>query len=128
VNAWYDIFTVHKNGLGARRPQRDMQDRTVFGDVDLLAREHRVDPPAQTGLLRQLQEQRHGLAGDTILRVIEVEPRRLGGKAQAPLAVIREQVPQMQRACLLAMIFERLPRGPLGEPSFRDRFCYCCHV
>ena len=66
--------------VASRRAQRHVQDGPVFRDVDLLAPEHGVDARPQAGLLGQLQQQLERLVGDAILRVVEVEARRLGGQ------------------------------------------------
>ena len=83
--------------------QRDVQHRSMLGDVDPVAPEHRVDAPAQVGLLGQLQQQLQRLGGDTVLGVVEKDPRRLGRHPFAALRVRCEQVSQMQSAHLVAM-------------------------
>ena len=95
-----------------------MQDRPVFGNVDLFALEHRVDPRAQVALLRELQQQLDGLVGNTVLRVIQIQPHALGGQSLAALGVIREKFPQMHVFDALVMRFERLPRGTLCQGRF----------
>lgn len=37
-----------------------MQNGALLGDIDLVTLEHRVDVPAQAGLLRKLNEQSDG--------------------------------------------------------------------
>ena len=56
---------------------RDVQDGAVLGDVDVLAGEHRVDPLPQPRLLGQRDKQPERLVRDPVLRVVEVETRRL---------------------------------------------------
>ena len=87
-----------------------MQDGAVLGDVDLLAAEHRVDPPAQAGLLGELDEQPQRLVGDAVLRVVEVEPDRLDGHALAASGVVGEQLAQMDLGHVLRMGGECRPR------------------
>ncbi len=94
----------------SRRAQRDVQHRAVLGDVDLLAAEHRVDPRAQPAFLGELDQQRERLVGDAVLRVVEVEARRLGRQALAALRVVGEELAQMQVAHLRQMGRKRLPR------------------
>ena len=72
-----------------------MQDRALFRDVDLLPAKHGVDPLAQAGLLRQLQQQLQGLVGDAVLGIIEEDADCLGGKTLAALRVVGEQLAQM---------------------------------
>ena len=75
-----------------RRAQGHVQDGAVLRDVDLLAAEHGVDPRAQAGFLGQLQEQLERLVGDAVLRVVEVDARRLGRHALAALGIVREEL------------------------------------
>ena len=117
VHVRNDVAPIHRNGRPARRPQRRMEHGPVFGAVDLLALEHGVNPLPQAGFVRELQQELHRLAGDAVLRVIEINARRFGGQALAALAVIREQIAQVQRARLLTMGLEALPGRPLGEPA-----------
>ena len=79
----------------ARRAQRHVQHGAVLGDVDLVAAEHRVDALAQARLLGQLQQQLERLVGDAILRVIEIDARRLDRQALAALRIVGEELPQM---------------------------------
>ena len=88
-----------------------MQHGPVLGDVDLLAPEHGVDARAQAGLLGELEEERQRLVGDAVLRVVEVDARRLRGEALAALRVVGEEIPQMQVADLLVVALQILP-GP----------------
>ena len=48
-----------------------MEDGSILGDVDLLSREHRVDPFREPHLLGELHEELHGPRGEPIFRVIE---------------------------------------------------------
>ena len=92
-----------------------MQDGAVFREVDFLATEHGGDPPAQTGFLGQLDQQFEGLVGDAVLRIIQVEARRLDRQTLAAFRVIGEQFAQMQPFHLLVVGGEGLPCRPLGE-------------
>ena len=63
VHIGHDVMAVGDDLLAARRSQRDVQNRTVFGDVDVLAGEHRVDPLAQPGPLGERDQQPNRLVG-----------------------------------------------------------------
>ena len=78
-----------------RRAQRHVQNGPVFGDVDLLAPEHGVDPLAQAGFLGQLQQELERLIGDAILRVIEINADGLGRHALAALGVVCKELAEM---------------------------------
>ena len=89
-------------------------------EVDLVAPEHRVDPPAQAGFLGKLSEELNGLGGNSVLRIIEVNTRRFGSDALAALAVIGEQISQMQRAHASTMRLQFLPGRPLRQQLVRE--------
>ena len=90
-----DIHAVGDRFVRPWSAQGDMQNGALLGDVDLVAREHGVDVLAQTGLLRKLDEQAHGLAGDSVLRVVEVQTHGLQREAFAALRILREELPKM---------------------------------
>ena len=52
-----NVLAINQDRLPLRRAKRDMQDGPLFGNVDLLASEHRIDPRAEPGLFGQLQQQ-----------------------------------------------------------------------
>ena len=115
VDFRHDIFSVHEDGRAFRRAQGDVQHGAVFRDVDFLAAEHGVDPPAQAGFLGQLEQQFERLVGDAVLRIIQKKARRLGRQALAAFRVVGEQFPQMQLLDLLVVGGEGFPGRSLGE-------------
>ena len=44
MNLWRDVLAIHQDAGLFGRPQRDVQHRLLFGDVDLVTPEHGVDP------------------------------------------------------------------------------------
>jgi hypothetical protein len=100
----------------------------VLGAVDLLALEHGLDPLPQAGFLRELKQQLNRVAGDAILRVIEIDAHRFSGQAFAALTVLREQISQMQCASLLSVRLEALPRWPVRKPRFGKWIYNCRHI
>ena len=56
VDLGHHVLAVDDDRRTSRRAQRDVQDRSLLRDVDLLAAEHRVDPRPQAGFLRKLHE------------------------------------------------------------------------
>ena len=95
MNLGNDIHAIGEKLCVFWRAQGDMQNGALLGDVDLIAREHSVDVLAQAGLLRKLQEQPHGLAGDAVLRVVEVETQGLQREAFATLGILGEELPKV---------------------------------
>ena len=69
-----------------------MQHGAVFSDIDFFAREHCVNVLAQPGLLGQFQEQTHGLAGNPVLRIIEVKTQGLQSELFTALWIVREEL------------------------------------
>ena len=92
----HHILTINGHGCASRRTQCDVQDGPVFREVDFFAPEHGVDPRAQAGFLRQLQEELEGFVGNAILRVVEVDPDSLGRHPLAASEIVREELPEVQ--------------------------------
>ena len=55
VHFGHDVLAVHDDRRVLRRPQGNVQNGALLGDIDLLAAKHGVDPLAQAGLIRQLR-------------------------------------------------------------------------
>ena len=79
-----------------RHPQRDVEDGAVLGDVDPLAREHRVAPLGDACLLGERDEQPQRLVGDAVLRVVEEEAGRLDGEPLGTAGIGCEELAQMR--------------------------------
>src|SRR4051812_33023850 len=86
-----------------------MEHRPVLGDVEVLTAEHRVDPFAQSGGLRQRDEQVDRLRGDPVLRVVQVEVAELHGQLGAARGMLGEQVAKVEIADLLVVLAQCLP-------------------
>ena len=56
---------------------------------------------------RQSDEQTHGLRGHAVLRIVEVEARRLGAQALAALRVLGEELAQMSTPDVLVVGLQR---------------------
>jgi hypothetical protein len=92
-----------------------MQNGSVLCDVDLFPAKHGIDVRAQTGFIRQSQEELEGFIGDAIFRVIQEKTHCLGCHTFAAFGIIREKLSQMYVANFLIVDCEVLPRLPLGE-------------
>jgi len=110
------FFAVDLKRGGARRPQRDVQDGPVLGDIDLVAAKHRVDLRPHAALAGQGEQQLHRFIGDAVFRVIEKDADGLGGEAFAALRVVGEELPKVKRLEFRVMTFKGLPGG-----AFRQR-------
>ena len=76
VDLGHDVFAVDDDRLALRGAQGHVQDGAIFGDVDLLAAKHGVDPRSQARFLGQLNEQLQRLVRDAVLGVVQEEARR----------------------------------------------------
>ena len=115
VDVRHHVRTVdHDRPVGAVA-QGHVQDRTVLGDVDLLAGEHPVPPALDIGLAAQRQQQIQCLGRDPVLRVVEEEPVLGQREALEPFGIVLEQLPQVDAAHALRVAGEILPGGRGGE-------------
>ena len=96
-------------------PEGHVEHGAVLGDVDVVAAEHGIDPPAQPAGLGQGQEEADRLVGDAVLRVVEVQPGPFGDEALAPVRVLGEEVPQVAILQLLVVRPQRRPLRPLAS-------------
>jgi hypothetical protein len=103
------VRAVDDDRRASRRSQGHVQHGPVLGDVDLLAREHRIDARSQPRFLRELEQQLEALVGDPILRVVEVDADGLGRHPLAALRIARKELAQVQRPHAPVVSFERLP-------------------
>jgi hypothetical protein len=95
MNLRNNVLSVDNDRRLSWSAQGDVQNGTIFGDVDPFTLEHRVDPSSQAGLLSQLKEERERLRCNSILRVIEVETDSVYGETLTARGVIREQITKM---------------------------------
>jgi hypothetical protein len=103
------VLAVHHQRGVPGHPQRHVQHRPVLRHVDVLAAEHRVPALGHPGLGGQLHQQPHGLAGDPVLGVVEIQPGRLRGQPLAAPGVGLEQLTQRAAGDLAVVALERLP-------------------
>jgi hypothetical protein len=109
MNSRHDVLAVDDDGRASRRPQRHVQHRSIFRDVDFLASKHRVDPGPQPALFCELDEQPERLVVDAIFRIVQEDA---GGLRRHPLAarrVICKQVSQVPTLHCPMVICQRPP-------------------
>jgi hypothetical protein len=90
------VFTIDRDGFVSRRTEGNVQDGAVFGDVDFLPVEHRVDSCPQAGLFRELKKETHRFIGDAVLGIIQVKANGLDRQTFTALRIIRKKLPQLQ--------------------------------
>ena len=119
-----DVVAVDDQRALARHPQGDVEHGAVLGDVDVLAA--RTSPRAARAARarrRAPTSSAERLVGDPVLRVVEVEPGRLGGQPLAAVGVGGEEVAQVARRDLGVVALERPPAlaARAGGSSMRVR-------
>ncbi len=125
VDAGNYILAVDNDGLALRRTQGDVQDRPLFGDVDLFSAKHGVDALPQAGFLGKLEEELARFLGDAVLGVVEKKAGRLDGKAGSTLGIVGKQRAQRDVPNFFVMRLERLPGCSLGERLHLHCGCHC---
>ena len=105
MNFGYDIFPIDDNRRLSRRAQRYVQNRPLFGDVDLIPTKHGLDSLLKAAFFSQLKKKLQCFVGDAIFRVIEVNPSRFCRHTLAALGIICEKLTEMKFADLLIVSF-----------------------
>jgi len=103
------VLAIDQYGAVRRRPERHVQDSTLFGNVDFITTKHGLGLFFQARFPGKLKEQLQGLAGDSVLRVIKQKARCLDGHTAGPAGVIGEELPEMQFPGFLAVSIKGLP-------------------
>ncbi len=108
------------------RSQRDMQNGTILGGVDLLAREHGLAALPQVGLLGKLEQEVERLLGDAVLGEIEEDVLELHRKILKSLRLFLEPLTHVLAFDLLIMGLELGVDRQLGEehtsfPGYGER-------
>jgi hypothetical protein len=67
-----------------------MQNRSPFGNVDLIAAEHRIAPFWNASLSDELDEQSNGLLGNAIFGEIQIQARAFRTEARASAGILRK--------------------------------------
>ena len=92
-----------------------MEYSAAFGNVDLLATEHRVDTLPKARFHCQLKEKLKRLIRDPILRVIQKNSRGTGGQTLPATGVICKEIAQMFLNHTLMVNRESLPGFAVSE-------------
>ena len=113
IDVGHHVVTVDEDRGVRPVAQRDVQHGAIFGVVDLLAREHRVDPGLDAGVDSQLLQQRQGLIVDAVLRIVKLDAGRFGDIAFSARGILSEDFAQVKRRPLLGQGGECGPGGGL---------------
>jgi hypothetical protein len=90
-----DVFAVQDDGLPNGSTKGHVQDGPFLRDIDFLPPEHGIDSRSQAGLLRQLNQEREGLVGDAVLRIIKADTNVINRHAFPTLGIICEELAKM---------------------------------
>jgi len=96
-----------------------MQNGTLFGRVDFVAAEHRLNHFLYMAVMRQAEQMFHRPLADAVLRVIKNQIVEINGKFFSPFFIVIKQIAHFN-------IFEMLIMGGnfLPCPGFADQFCH----
>src|SRR6516165_8621750 len=86
-----------------------MKHRALLRCIDLVAAEHGVDAIPQARLLGKLKQQSHGFVGDPILGIVEIESGGLDHEPLAALAILGEELPEVNTPYLLMVLLQQRP-------------------
>ena len=111
----HHVVAIDADRSAARRPQRDVQDGALFGQVNFVAAEHRVDAPAQPRLFGQREQQADCLVGHAMLGIVEVQAGGLDDEPFTALGIFGEQSLQVAAVDLVVMRLQCLPRSAPGQ-------------
>jgi len=128
MDSGHHILTVYDDGCSTRGAQSNMQDRSLFRDIDLLAAEHGIDSRLQTGFFRKLKQKLESFVGDSIFRIIQIDAQGFYCQTLAALGIIRKEIAEMCLLDALIVIFESFPGWAFDGRFSRDWFDACCHI
>jgi len=109
MDCGHHILTIYDDGCSTRGAQGDMQDRSLFRDIDLLAPEHGIDSRLQTGFFGQLNQKLESFVRDSIFRIIQIDAQGFYCQTLAALGIIRKEIAEMCLLDALIVIFESFP-------------------
>ncbi len=115
IHVGHHVATVDDDGTIRAIAKRDVQDRAVLRDVDLLAGEHPARPTREIRLRRERAQQRHRLVRHAILREIEEQILEAQRQLLEAFRIVREEVAQVHRCDGGVMCGESFPGGRLSE-------------
>src|SRR5262245_46136475 len=125
----HHILTVDHDRRLTRGAKRAVEHGPIFGHIDLVASEHRLDTLVKPGFLRQLYEELDCVIRNTVLRVVQEQSFCLGSHASATRRIISKKRSKMYRPALLVLTLYLLPGlTPMKwfDPRRLSRRFPCC--
>jgi hypothetical protein len=93
MNLRHYVLPVHDNRCPFQGAKSEMQDSAPLGDVDLLAKEHRIPPLLDASLSGELQQQSDGFVGNAVFGEIQIQARAFRSKALTAVGILRKELP-----------------------------------
>ena len=119
VHLVHHVFPIDHDRFVRAVPKRDVQHGTILGSIESFAGKHGVDRAAQVRLFGQLQQQRHGFVGDSILRVVQIEIAQRYGISVRPFRVVLKKIAEVNVFHFFVVRVQGAPRrffvGHLGH-------------
>ncbi len=95
IDARHDVLSIDLDRAIGAVAEGDVQNGTVFRDVDFVAAEHAVTPVFNLGMLGQVKQEAQGFLGDPVLGIVEQDIAEVEGKFLEAFRISGEQVPHM---------------------------------
>ena len=86
------VLAIDHDGGVSGRSKRDVEHRAAFRDIDFVTPKHGIDPLAQIRFRGQPQEQSQSLLGDSILRIVEIDPSCLRSETLSAFGILVEEL------------------------------------
>ncbi len=90
-----DVFPVNENSGVFGCAQCNMKDRAIFGDVDFVTAEHRIDVGLQAGFFGEGEKKLQSFVGNAIFGIVEENAERFSGKLFAALGILGKKLAKM---------------------------------
>ncbi len=131
-HARHDVLPFNVNGAAVEVPEGGVEDGALFGEINDCARKHALSPFLDVGVFREVEEEAHGVGGDSVFGIIEEGVADAEGEFVETLLVPGEEFAQGDLAHAFAVAGERFPGFRFNERDFlfRFRFSGCsggCH-
>ena len=111
----YDVLAVDDELRVGRQAERGVQDRAVFGGIDVHAGEHVVAVLFEIRFTREREEELDGLGVDEVFGVVDVQIADVDGELASTGGVVGEQLPEIACGEDRLVSLQRLPGLSSGD-------------
>ena len=113
MDFWNDIRAIDFDRRRAGSTEGGVENGAILGDVDLVATEHGVNLPAQTGSIGEIDEASDRLAGDQVFRIIQEKPGGFKLELLGAFGIGSEKLAEVRKR--FGLVGEGFPGGVCGE-------------